>query len=106
MTEDEIEELQEEVRSLKDRVGHLERELGTSVREERFKNMISRLFKSDEVETSQDNMGHFNAEAPVEVFEVQDIIRRVDKREGYDWELLEDEDENLRMKIRQGVYRG
>lgn len=85
MTEDDIERL-------KARIAHLERELDTSYEAEAFKRTVKSIYPDeDAIEVTESTYG-LRAEAVIEVYYLQDCIRRVERRDDIGWQIKEGED--------------
>lgn len=109
MTEDndydeEIAQITERVRELQDRVAYLEREVGTSAKEQRFKNGVERIFSDGEVlEVETDDALEWTAKGKVPADYTRHTIQNIEKHDDYEWWVVDTDEDDVVMRIEMRV---
>lgn len=98
-------DLAERVRDLEERVKYLESELDLSVDERRFERRINKIIPSGQdfvVETN--GMGYYVARVTVLPGDLPHISHRVQEMDDLGWDVEESTDENITIRIEQGLF--
>jgi len=99
-------DLAKRVHELEERVAYLERELDLSFDEEKFRRRMDHIFPNDtDYEVVNSTMGHHSAEACLGPHEMDRVIGRVQEMDEYGWQITENEDGEVVVKIQQGLIR-
>ena len=99
-----VEELEELVQDLKDRVHYLERELDMCVDEQRFERKIRSLTPEANYEIHSDSMGHYKADVEVHPDQMRHATEKVERTDGIEWRVKESREDVIILSVEQGLH--